>query len=392
MNLARTLETTIARGRDGLPTLDGWRALAILLVVLGHSMDDIASALGRIGGPEVPSGLKYIGMHGVQVFFGLSGLLITTRLLAEEARHGRISLPGFYVRRAFRILPAAGVFLAVVGLLGLAGVIELTPGRWLASLLFAANYSTAEYSWYLGHFWSLAVEEHFYLVWPAVFAGLAVVRRRLAWAVAIACAVAAWRALDFRFQITGTSAAMFMGRTDIQADHLLWGAVIALAYADPGWRPRLQAFLARPRNLLLLLGALFALFAVHDVGWKLKFVLLSVHAVLVPLAILGTCLQARSLAGQILEWPLLRLIGRLSFSIYLWQQLFFVWSDARVAALAPLQSYPYNIIAVLVCACASFWLVEEPAIRAGRNWLARRSRTDRPAGSPEGLLQGAVKS
>jgi peptidoglycan/LPS O-acetylase OafA/YrhL len=391
MSATRTLEQRIARKGEALPTLDGWRAIAILLVLVGHAMDDIVSVVGALGATFDPGAVRYIGIHGVLVFFGLSGFLITHRLLIEEQRHGQISLWAFYVRRTFRIMPATLFFLTAVGLLALAGLLDISVDRWLSSLLFAANYTTAEYSWYLGHFWSLAVEEHFYLVWPAMFLWLGVVRRRLAWAIGMALAVAVWRAIDFKFQLTGTSAAMFMGRTDIRVDHILWGVVVALAYADPIWRPRLHAWLANSRVTALLLLALAGLLFVYHVDWKLKFALLSIEGILVPLAIMSTTLNHSCRIARLLELPLLRLIGRLSFSIYLWQQLFLVWSEARVPALAPWQALPLNLVALAACAAISFWMIEEPAIALGRKFLARWPALRQPSGVPLAVTTGVVK-
>lgn len=392
MNMTRIVDKSIIRKGEYIPTLDGWRAIAILLVIVGHAMDDILSLLQVFGMSVDPGGMRYVGIHGVLIFFGLSGFLITHKLQVDEQRHGRISLWAFYVRRTFRILPATLFFLSAVGLLALAGILDISVGRWLSSLLFAANYSTADYSWYLGHFWSLAVEEHFYLLWPVMFLWLGVVRRRLAWAVGMACAVAVWRAIDFKFQLTGSSAAIFMGRTDIRVDHILWGVVIALAYADSFWRPRLQSLLADGRVTALLLLSLAGLLFVYHVDWKLKFVLLSIEGILVPLAIMSSYLNHQGSIARFLETPALRLIGRLSFSLYLWQQLFFVWTDARVPALEPWQTYPLNVVAVCVCAALSFWLIEEPAIAFGRKVLARWPRFGRPPCSLHVITQGLGKS
>jgi peptidoglycan/LPS O-acetylase OafA/YrhL len=391
MDMTQMIDKSIVRKGEYLPTLDGWRAIAILLVVFGHGMDEILSLLRMLGVPADPGGVRYVGIHGVLIFFGLSGFLITSKLLADEARHGRISLWAFYVRRTFRILPATLFFLAAVGFLALAGILDISVGRWLSSLLFAANYTTAEYSWYLGHFWSLAVEEHFYLVWPALFLWLGVVSRRLAWAFAMACAIAVWRAIDFKFQVTGSSAAMFMGRTDIRVDHILWGVVIALANADPRWRPRLHAWLADGRITGLLVMSLASLLFVYHVDWKLKFVLLSVEAILVPLAIMSTYLNLRGGIARFLEMPFMRLIGRLSFSIYLWQQLFFVWADARVPALTGIQAFPANFVALAACVMISFWLIEEPCIALGRKVLKRWPANGRPTGQLLAIMPGMGK-
>lgn len=354
---ARTLGTY-------LPTLDGWRTIAIALVLFSHASDSFQMALfGTLSTHS--DALKKIGLLGVQLFFGLSGFLITSKLIDEENRHGRISLVSFYIRRAFRILPASVLFLAVAGILALAGVIDISLGRWLSTLLFSANYSTAAPSWYLGHFWSLAVEEHFYFLWPAAFLFLGSSSRRMTLALVLALVIAVWRAVDFKFHITGSSAAVFWGRTDIQADSLLWGVLLALLYGNAAWKLRLQKFYSFAATWPLLLAVLIGLELIPKLDWKLEFALLSVRSILIPLVLLGTVLQSSRLAGRILETPVFRWLGRLSYSLYLWQQLFLVWNENRSPGLAVWQGFPANLLAVFVCATISMLLIETPLIALG---------------------------
>ena len=356
-----------------LPTLDGWRTVAIALVLFAHASESLLNAFPVHLLADL-AGLKKVGLIGVQLFFGLSGFLITSKLLEEEARHGRISLAAFYIRRSFRILPAALVFLAVAGLLSVAGVLNISPGRWLSTLFFAANYSWAEHSWYVGHFWSLAVEEHFYFLWPAAFLFLRSSRSRLALVVFLALAIAFWRAFDFKFQLTGASPAVFWGRTDIQADGILWGVLIALLYADPVWKERLRRFFAAAASWPVLCLLLLALEALPELNWKVSFLLISVKAILMPLLLLGTVIQSSRLPGRILETPAFRWVGRLSYSLYLWQQLFLVWSEDRVPGLAWLQIFPFNLLAVFACASLSLLLVETPLIALGHRIAKRVKR------------------
>src|SRR5207248_5891757 len=98
-------------------------------------------------------------------FFAISGYLICTRLLVEEETTGSISLRSFYIRRVFRILPPAYVYLAVVAGLSAAGMIAAAWTDIASAALFYSNYIEPR-SWFTGHFWSLAMEEHFYLLWP----------------------------------------------------------------------------------------------------------------------------------------------------------------------------------------------------------------------------------
>jgi peptidoglycan/LPS O-acetylase OafA/YrhL len=356
-----------------LPTLDGWRTVAIALVLFAHASESIRNAIPSALVTDLV-GLKKIGLVGVQLFFGLSGFLITSKLLEEESRHGQISLASFYIRRSFRILPAAIFFLSVVGLLSVAGLLDISIGRWFSTLLFAANYTAADHSWYVGHFWSLAVEEHFYFLWPAAFLWLRVGQRRVAVVVLLALAVALWRAVDFKFQITGASAAAFWGRTDIQADGILWGVWVALLYADPAWKARLRQLFAIPASWSVLCLALLVLEALPEMNWKLSFLLITVKAILMPLLILGTVIHSRKLPGRILETSAFRWVGRLSYSLYLWQQLFLVWAEDRAAGLGLLQTFPLNLAAVFACATVSLLLIETPLIAVGHRMAKKIQR------------------
>ncbi|HTP27795.1 MAG TPA: acyltransferase [Anaeromyxobacteraceae bacterium] len=353
-----------------LPTLDGWRAIAISMVIVSHGADGLLSGTRLSSATEE---LRLAGLLGVQIFFGLSGFLITSRLLHEESRRGHISLRAFYRRRFFRIIPPAAVFLVALGALALAGLVPLGFTRWLSSLLCFANYSRAPSSWYVGHFWSLAIEEHFYLLWPSAFLLLATVRRRTRAAAIAALLLALWRAVDFKFRITGSDPAHFWGRTDIQGDGLLWGVCTALVAADATWGMRLRA-LVRSRWIRLALAALvLALGFWKPAGWKLALSLVTVKAIAVPVMIFGTVFAPGDWFGRLLESPPFRWIGALSYSIYLWQQLFFAWHDARVPALRLVQAFPANLGATLLMAILSYYVVERPMIAVGRHLGSERA-------------------
>lgn len=359
--------------RDGayMPTLDGWRAIAITLVIFSHGSDSINNVLQYLGLSFDFSRIKDAGLLGVQIFFGLSGLLITSRLIADENRNGLISLKNFYIRRTFRILPASLVFLFVVGILALFGILPITLGRWLSSVFFFANYTPAAGSWYLGHFWSLAVEEHFYLVWPAIFLLLGPTNKRVGFAITLALILTFWRALDYKLQITGASPGYFWGRTDIQVDSIIWGVVIALLYGDPLWKSRLQKFLSLPAILPSLIVFMVVIAILPAPQWKLGFILLTLKAIITPLMILGTFINSSTLLSCTLETPIFRLIGRISYSLYLWQQLFLVSNAASVQSFGDLQRLPLNIVAVFACATLSFLIVEKHFIAFGHKLVAK---------------------
>lgn len=317
----------------------------------------------------------YHGGFGVDLFFGISGLLICGRLLDENQRTGGVSLGAFYIRRAFRILPPAFAYLAVVGLLAIAGVIVVSPREWLSSVFFARNYIVmpSHLGWYTGHFWSLAVEEHFYLIWPATLVTLGSARARR-YVPAIAIAVALWRVIDFHLfhsQIwPGVLSDNILERTDTRFDALLWGCWIALIASVPAYRETM----ARRLSPSAITGLILALIACNVFVPPLQ---MAWQSFLVPLVLVGTVLNPTILFGRLLEASAMRWIGRISYSLYLWQQLFLVHAKIpRPLPLGRLQDWPLNIVAVFVCASASYYLLERPLVAFGHSlstrYLSRR--------------------
>ncbi|HEY4014190.1 MAG TPA: acyltransferase [Polyangiaceae bacterium] len=344
---SRPAETAKARaaGSAYIPTLDGWRAIAVALVVVCHTV-----------GPETPW-RDAAGGLGVSIFFGISGYLICTRLLEEERRAGAISLSKFYVRRAFRILPPAFAYLAVIVVLGLCGVFRVTILEILAAAFFFRNYAPGH--WYSGHFWSLAVEEHFYLFFPALLVALG--RRRTRWAaIAISLATAVWRVVDTRYGILtshlpeGVYAA---ARTDFRLDGLMLGCLAALVFFErpPTRGHRLFAFLPWITGALLIAN-MAHLCPLPELFKAVAIVVMLVSAVWTP----GTPLS------KALELAPVRWVGRLSYSLYLWQQLFFVkYPGTEAPSLAWLQRFPLNLVLLLAAATASYYLLERPMVKVG---------------------------
>jgi peptidoglycan/LPS O-acetylase OafA/YrhL len=351
-----------------LPTLDGWRAVSIVLVILHHSQIHfnvpIFAALLR--------SISKAGEVGVELFFAISGLLICSRLLDEETRFGQISVKSFYLRRCFRILPAALFYLLVIAILAAFHIIPLLPVDWFAALFFFRNYAMVfEYlhhsplaiHWYTGHFWSLSMEEHFYLVLPGVLVFFKRTRRWVLFGFVIAVALRRFvvaHLLQNNYQISF--------RTDTHADALFIPAVIALLLypllrnqAARRWIPAWSFPILLAVEIVLLFN-------------RIPF-FSTLQATVIPLLILSTVLHPLSLPGRVLEMKPVRWIGWISYSLYLWQQLFFganfVSSPPQLAAL---REWPINLAALLACAFFSYYVVEKPFIRLGhRLSLARMS-------------------
>jgi Predicted acyltransferases len=226
-----------------IPTLDGWRAIAILGVMASHAGHSYSQAHGT----ESLFDRIASGTHGVNLFFAISGLLITSRLLEEWDGAGSVSLKRFYVRRAFRILPPALLYLSCVALLGVLGLLPVVREEFVAATLFFRNYlppilGQNGAGFFTSHYWSLGVEEHFYLFWPALllFAGR---KRALPVAIAIAVLVAGWRHLEAWREIMLYDAIQptYFVRSDTRIDAIMWGVVAALALS----RPDVRAFIER---------------------------------------------------------------------------------------------------------------------------------------------------
>jgi peptidoglycan/LPS O-acetylase OafA/YrhL len=359
-------------GTGYLPTLDGWRAVAILGVMVCHACDALFHADGTYPNAFLHALTRH-GALGVDIFFGISGFLICSRLLADNQRHGGISLKRFYIRRFFRILPPYLTYLGGLAVLAGFGLIAISPGVWWSCLLFYRNYlpSTGDGLFYTGHFWSLAVEEHFYLLWPGLLVVLGIPRARRA-VVALAGAIALWRVWEYRHHGLAhwIPQAGFYTRTDIRLDGLLWGCWMALILNDPIWRERLTRWLS-PVVWLALLAAF-----VGCVRYQPPLAMLW-QALLIPILLAGTVLRPVTPAGRLLEWLPLRWIGRISYSLYLWNSLFFPgMANPRPLPLGVFQQLPWSILPVFACASLSYYLIERPLVRLGHTLSASVSSKD----------------
>jgi peptidoglycan/LPS O-acetylase OafA/YrhL len=346
-----------------IPALDGWRALSIGLVLLHHSQ--VRCSIPVLG--ALLQSLSRAGEVGVELFFSISGLLICSRLLDEESRSGAISIRNFYLRRFFRIVPAAFFYLLTLALLAAFRLIPLPALDWFGALFFFRNYvmlhdyiqhSPLALHWYTGHFWSLSIEEHFYLFLPAV---LVTFKRTRVWMLLfITIAITFRRAVlahllhaDYQFNF----------RTDTHADALLIPAMIALVLyplaRNPAARQRITAW-----SFSLLLAIEIGLLTLPI---PMFFTL---QAIVLAFLILSTVLHPQAFAGRILEYRPMRWIGRISYSLYLWQQLFF-GADivAGPAHLAWLRQPPWNLLALMACASFSYYVIERPMVRFGHNFV-----------------------
>lgn len=359
------------------PSLDGLRAIAVTAVVLYHA--DVSWMPG--------------GFLGVEVFFVVSGFLITALLIDERHHTGAISLRQFWIRRARRLLPALYLLLAVVSVASLI-VYRDAAGRMggdvLAALLYVSNwwqiYLNESYFAQAGrppllqHLWSLAIEEQFYVVFPALFA-LAMRRlgrNRTAWVLGLAAlASSAWMAFRFE-EFTDPSAVYYS--TFTRASGLLAGALLALVWAP--WRTRGRAAASAGVALdgagiagLLIIGWFFVRVNAFDAFiYRGGFLLLDVICVVV----IAVLVHPASRLHVVLGLPPLKWVGLRSYSIYLWHWPIFMVTRPELDL--PFTGWPVFVLRVgLTVAAAemSYRYVEQP-LRAGALgnwWRSMRSST-----------------
>ena len=332
-----------------IPSLDGIRAVAILLVLWAHTS-------GARGYPDWAnvwtSNSHYrLGGLGVRIFIVLSGFLITGLLLKERAATGTVSLGRFYYRRALRIMPAYLAYLAVIGLLVAAGFATLSRSDALHALTYTINYES-DRGRLVDHLWSLAVEEQFYLLWPAALMALSLAgSARAAVAVVVLAPLVRVVAVTLAPGSPQAAGAAF----EATADSLAVGCLLAL------WRDQLWESSSTYRRIVLSRWCIPALFAVGMVaGVSVKLGMLvgqSLISIAIALGIDRSVRRPYGIAGRALNWRPVAAVGVGSYSLYLWQQLVV---DASPGSTFP---FPLNLALAGLLAWASYRWVEQTALR-----------------------------
>jgi peptidoglycan/LPS O-acetylase OafA/YrhL len=347
----------VSSGRR-LPSLDGWRAVGVTLVLVSHMPfttgfpEQYAQRLVSV----------FDGELGVRIFFVLSGFLITSLLLNEAYAAGAISLKRFYIRRALRILPIYVVYLLVLAALSALGLYSDSASSWIGAVTFTRNL--------VGHgrsatvqLWSLAVEEQFYVLWPLTLSAFALWRRPRVFVSVLLLVMVACPILRAAF-VSTTPGGSVLNR--------LLGPYSGLMFADSLVVGCLAAFFAKPTarfpawlTSAVLPGLAVALIVAGRYeqmtfapAWALALVP-SVQALSIMYLIWMTAYQPPGLLARLLSLRPVALFGTLSYSVYVWQFLFI---SHFVPAFRDVWTHDWKwwMFCAVAVAAASYYGVERP--------------------------------
>ncbi|WP_338747782.1 acyltransferase family protein [Janibacter alittae] len=375
--MTATISATTHTSLPYRPAIDGLRAFAVLSVITFHLL------------PATLPG----GWFGVDVFFVISGFLITALLLAEYRRErGRINLVGFWFARARRLLPALFVVLAAVlvgaTFLTVSGRTGHVAGDVLATLGYLANWRfvLGDEAYFgqvaspspLRHAWSLAVEEQFYIVYPVILIGLLALLRRRATLVAVLALISVASAvLMASLHHPGLDPSRVYYGTDTRAHQLLVGAAVAaLISGGPGAidRDRIRILdtwcrrLALPA-LLVVLSAFWwagpAQSAIFE-GWAVPL------SLTICVVLVAASSPAASLSQRLLSWEPLRRIGVVSYGLYLWHWPLIVFLNDQVLPIPTAARVVVQAGLTALLAWLSYRYVERPVRREGIRALVPR--------------------
>jgi peptidoglycan/LPS O-acetylase OafA/YrhL len=345
-----------------IPSLDGLRATSISAVIGGH----LAATGAFPFSPRILAILERIPHLGVRVFFVISGFLITALILGERAKTGRFSLGNFYARRAWRIIPPAYTLVLCLAIANLFHLIAIPWLDYLRSLTYLMNYGPIP-TWRLGHLWSLSVEEQFYLIWPFLLFSLPVRWcRYIAVGFILVSAVLRyhltsqtiedlWRR-EYQFQYAGTA--------------LAFGCILAI---DREWLQAQTWFrtlcasssLTVPFTCAVMLANSLTLRGIGPIGDCFADVVTNLCIVVLVAKFTSSPV---GLAARFLNLKPVIFVGTISYSLYLWQQVFAVPGGHAWVSL-----FPVNLLLIFLCALGSYYLIEKPALRIRQAFHAERA-------------------
>lgn len=350
------------------PSINGLRAISIVLVLIYH-LNLKSHILSGISDIKWLHSIVYFiqdGHLGVNVFFVISGFLITSLLLQEEANSGKISIKYFYTRRMLRIFPAYYFLLLVYFLLQLFHVIHISNASWITSITYT-KYFNWKFDWLTAHTWSLSVEEQFYLFWPLVFCCGKNFRKYITFGLLIIVPII--RIYISINPIDWINEWTFFTRIDAIATGCLFAFYkdTIIEKFKQYWTP---IFYFSTCSLFFL--RYFPLLA-QKIGLEFLFIPLGkTHGTLanflIAIIMLYSIFGPQKIWFRFLNLKAVNYIGILSYSIYLWQQLFISSSGFWMT------QFPVNMVFIFLAAWFSYSFIEKPFLKMKETIAEKRKK------------------
>lgn len=335
-----------------IPSLNGLRAISILIVIICHLSLYIDSINNYNSINWIKPFIEFIkdGQMAVNIFFVISGYLITTLLENEEIKNVKISIKNFYIRRILRIFPAYYFMLGVYFILQCLHLIKIPAEAWLTAITYT-KYFNWEVDWYTGHAWSLSIEEHFYLIWPLLFI-LGKKTRKIS-AIVLIFLAPTFRLLDYYYDIS------FIDELTIflRIDSIAIGCLFAI------YKNKIISIL-QVRWQFAFYTSLFLLFFLRylqniqiDFINPFGYTNGTFGCISISVIMMYSIYGPQNYWFKLLNLKPIDFIGRLSYSLYLWQQMFIYNSRHWTTHL------PYNILIIFAMALFSYYLIEKPFLK-----------------------------
>jgi len=349
------------------PSINGLRALSIIMVLYHHlEIHQILVAdFSKINWIIPVVHFFQDGQLGVNIFFCISGFLITSLLLQEEERTHTISLKNFFIRRTLRIFPAYFFLLGVYALLQIFGYIHIAPDSWLTSITYT-KYFNWNADWLTAHAWSLSVEEHFYLLWPLIF--ISGDRPRKIIAILLFCLPAL-----MRVSIGLDTFELFNDLTLFaRIDAIAIGCIFAL-YKDQIYKicnPYWSVIFYISAGLLFMTSVLGHFLSNHQYNVFLVPINPTIGMFanfLIAIIMMYSIFYTEGIWFKILNLRVINYIGILSYSIYLWQQIFMNKSAYWY------NQFPANIVCIMIAAMISYYMIEKPFLKLKSKFITQIS-------------------
>jgi peptidoglycan/LPS O-acetylase OafA/YrhL len=348
-------ETPLSLAQKKYPSLNGLRAVSIIMVVISHLVMLYPSNFGW---------LSFLGPLGVNIFFVISGFLITTLCIKEKVETSTISLKNFYLRRAFRILPVAYLYILILAVLNFIFKLNMASAGFIAAIFFLADLSFSRrtnFNWDVSHYWSLSVEEQFYLFFPVFIKKNFRMFVLLILVVVFAPPILFYIESRFAFFNSGILAAAtrFISKFQSIAIGCLFSVLMFKGYFN---------LKKGSVNLILSAISVFIMFYIrYDDFEDLSSTFFNpIVSFFTGLLIVANIQHQKNLLYRFLNLKLLDMIGILSYSIYIWQQLF-LSNDKRLFFC----KIPVNLVFLAVVPVLSYFFFEKKFLAIKKRFASK---------------------